>query len=256
MNTTALLENPGEVSADSTPAPSGPVVGVRTTRIYCRPVCRPGRAPKPENCVPFADAEAARASGYRACKQCRPDDAEPPARYRRSTKPAETLGYAVGPTPIGPALVAMTPRGICSIYILDGDDPSPGLERLRRENPHATITEDPAIGPYVERIVAYIVEGRPCDDLPLDLRGTPFQLRVWEALRTIPRGETVSYGDLARRLGLPPGASRAVGTACGSNPVGLIVPCHRVVRTGGGLGGYYWGLDRKKLLLELEQSRP
>jgi O-6-methylguanine DNA methyltransferase len=104
----------------------------------------------------------------------------------------------------------------------------------------------------IERAWAHIKEGEPCDDVPLDLRGTPFQLRVWNALREIPRGRTTTYGAIAAGLGLAPVAARAVGAACGANPVGLIVPCHRVVAASGGLGGYYWGLDRKQALLEWE----
>jgi AraC family transcriptional regulator of adaptative response/methylated-DNA-[protein]-cysteine methyltransferase len=97
------------------------------------------------------------------------------------------------------------------------------------------------------------IEGEPgSEEIPLDLRGTPFQVRVWEALRTIPVGETTTYGAIARGLGLAPGASRAVGAACGANPVAVLVPCHRVVPASGGLGGYRWGLDRKRRLLERE----
>src|SRR5205823_12097210 len=115
------------------------------------------------------------------------------------------------------------------------------------------LEEDAAFAEEIgSKVIAHVVDGEPCDDIALDLRGTPFQLQVWEALRAIPRGETTSYGALARAIGLPPGASRAVGAACGANPVSLVVPCHRVVRTGGGLGGYYWGLDRKRALLEME----
>jgi O-6-methylguanine DNA methyltransferase len=155
--------------------------------------------------------------------------------------------------PIGPILVAATDRGLCRLYVLDGDDPSPALARLRRDVPGAVFEEDEAFGREVaSRVTAHVVDGDPVDDIALDLRGTPFQLRVWDALRAIPRGETTSYGALGRAIGLPPGASRAVGAACGSNPVSLIVPCHRVLRTGGGLGGYYWGLDRKRALLEME----
>jgi len=253
MNTTALPNRATEeVDDERSTTESGPVVGVRTTRIYCRPLCRPGRAPKPENCVAFADAKAARAAGYRPCKQCRPDDPEPPARLR--TAVPETIRYGVGPVPIGFAFVAMTARGIRYLSILDTDDPTPSLKRLARENPGATLVADPSISKIIARIVAHLVEGESCDDLPLDLQGTPFQLKVWEAVRAIPHGKTVTYADLARSIGLPPGGARAVGTACGTNPVSLIVACHRVVRTGGGLGGYGWGLDRKQLLLDLEAN--
>jgi O-6-methylguanine DNA methyltransferase len=255
MNTTPLAEWPETRSSPRDPE-TGPVVGVRTTRIYCRTVCRPGRAPRPENCVPFLNAAAAREAGYRACKQCRPDDAEPPARLRNPA-PARpvTIRYGVGPTPVGFAFVAASPRGICALYLLDTPDASPALARLRREFPGASLEADAATADAViPRVVAHLTRGQPCHDLPLDLHGTPFQLRVWEALRAIPRGQTLTYGALAGALGLAPVAARAVGTACGANPVSLVVPCHRVVRSGGGLGGYYWGLDRKRALLDLERA--
>jgi O-6-methylguanine DNA methyltransferase len=203
--------------------------------------------------VPFLNARAARAAGYRPCKQCRPDDPEPPARLRERLAGPLTVRYGVGLTPVGFALVAATSRGVCALYLLDTPDASPALDRLRRKFPGATLEADPAAAEAVlPRVVAHLTDGVPCDDLALDLHGTPFQRRVWEALREIPRGRTTTYGALATFLGLPAVAARAVGTACGSNPVSLIVPCHRVLAAGGGLGGYYWGLDRKRALLDLE----
>jgi O-6-methylguanine DNA methyltransferase len=253
MNTLNALS--GSASTSSTTSPvemGGPVVGVRTTRIYCRPECRPGRAPKPENCVPFPDAAAARAAGYRACKQCRPDDAVPPKRLVRAEE--LEVRFGVGPVPIGLALVAMTPRGIRAIHLLDDEDPAAALERSRRQMPGARFVADPKMGAEIaSRVTAYLTEGRACDDLAFDLVGTPFQISVWQALRAIPWGETTTYGGLALSLGLPKGAARAVGTACGTNPVSLLIPCHRVVGAGGGLGGYYWGLERKQVLLDLER---
>ena len=100
-------------------------------------------------------------------------------------------------------------------------------------------------------VLAFVMEGATVDDLPLDLRGTQFQLRVWKAIRALPRGATTSYGASLKPSACR-GPPRTVGTACGANPVSLLVPCHRVVRSGGGLGGYEWGLDRKRTLLELE----
>jgi AraC family transcriptional regulator, regulatory protein of adaptative response / methylated-DNA-[protein]-cysteine methyltransferase len=223
-----------------------PVVGVRTTRIYCRPDCRPGRDPLPENCIPFLDAPAARAAGFRACKKCRPDEVRAP-RIR--------VGYATGTSPIGEVFVAATKRGLCALYVLTDDDLAPALDRLRDEWPDGDLIEDSEVGAtYLPRVLTHLVEGAPCDDVPLDLRGTPFQLRVWEALRAIPHGTTTTYGALAETLGLSASAARAVGTACGANPVSLLVPCHRVVRAGGGLGGYEWGLDRKQTLLDIESG--
>src|SRR5512135_666218 len=237
------------MSSPTLPPSLGPVVGVRTTRIYCRPVCRPGRAPRRDNCVPFLSPAVARAAGFRPCKQCRPDEVS-------DTEPdAQMIRYGMGETPLGFAFVATTDRGICGLYPLDREDAAPGLGRLRLEFPKAVLIEDhAAVETILARLRGYLYEGDPCSDLPLDPRGTPFQRRVWEALREIPRGETLTYGELAARLGLP-GAARAVGAACGANPISLLIPCHRVVRAGGAPGGYYWGLDRKLALLDLERGR-
>ena len=227
--------------------PASGIVGVRTTGIYCRPDCRPGRDPLPKNKVMFADTAEARSAGYRACKKCKPDG---PA-----TSPPETLRYAVGPGPIGPLVIAKTGRGIASLYVLDGDDPTPGLDRLRDRFPGSPLVEDVrALAPAFALVDDCVRRGRSCEGVALDLRGTPFQVRVWGALTQIPWGQTTTYGALARSLGLPTGAARAVGTACGTNPVSLIVPCHRVLHSGGGLGGYYWGLDRKAVLLDIERT--
>jgi O-6-methylguanine DNA methyltransferase len=151
--------------------------------------------------------------------------------------------------------VAATDHGVCAVYVLDSDDVASGLKRFREDFPNATYSVDPTLRQTViQRIVDHLGEGRPIDDLPLDLRrGTPFQRRVWQALLRIPRGETMTYAGVARALGVP-GAARAVGSACGANPVSLLVPCHRVVREGGALGGFGWGLERKRMLLDWEQS--
>jgi O-6-methylguanine DNA methyltransferase len=164
------------------------------------------------------------------------------------------VGYAVAPSPFGPAFVAATPRGVCALWLLTDEDPAPALARLCTRLPGASPAPDPSLAGVVDRALAHVIDGEPCDDIALDLRGTPFQLRVWDALRAIPRGETTTYGAIAEGLGLARVAARAVGAACGANPVGLIVPCHRVVAAGGGLGGYYWGLDRKQALLEWERG--
>jgi AraC family transcriptional regulator, regulatory protein of adaptative response / methylated-DNA-[protein]-cysteine methyltransferase len=163
------------------------------------------------------------------------------------------IRYAVGETALGHAFVALTERGLCLLFLLDDADPAPGLKRLRADFPEAELVEDvSALEPLLKRIRAHFHDGRACNELPLDLHGTPFQLRVWSALRTIPRGGTRTYGALAQQLGLPPGAARAVGAAVGANPVAVLVPCHRVIRANGELGGYRWGPDRKRALLDQE----
>jgi AraC family transcriptional regulator of adaptative response/methylated-DNA-[protein]-cysteine methyltransferase len=151
---------------------------------------------------------------------------------------------------LGHALVAATERGVCLVAFADAPR---GLEReLRQRFPEATIDPpDEAIERLAAAVVAAVDTGQPAD-VPLDLLGTAFQQRVWRALRDIPRGTTITYAELARRIGAPR-AVRAVGTACGANPAAVVVPCHRVVRGDGGLGGYRWGLARKKTLLARER---
>jgi AraC family transcriptional regulator, regulatory protein of adaptative response / methylated-DNA-[protein]-cysteine methyltransferase len=164
------------------------------------------------------------------------------------------IRFAVGPTPLGFAFVATTDLGVCALSPLEGADPSPALARLREENPAVELTEDgAAIAPVLDHLRTWFDGDQVRDDISLDLRGTPFQRQVWEALRTIPRGSTRTYGEIARQIGAPR-AARAVGAACGRNPVALLVPCHRVVRHNGDVGGFFWGTERKRVLLEWERS--
>jgi O-6-methylguanine DNA methyltransferase len=200
--------------------------------------------------VPFLDAATAREAGYRPCKQCRPDE----VGGRGLAGPPEPIGFGVGVTPIGLVFVARSDRGICRVDVLDDSEPAPALGRLTRAIAGAGPTEDPAgIRPIVARLSAYLSDGDPCDDLPIDARGTPFQRRVWAALQAIPRGQTRTYGQVAAEIGAA-GAARAVGAACGANPLLLLIPCHRVVGSGGSLGGFGAGLDRKRALLDLERA--
>lgn len=217
------------------------VIGVRTTRIYCRPDCRPGRSSLPQNRVVFENSASAREAGFRPCKKCKPD-----------AGPMETLRFGRAMTEIGGLFGVLSDRGLCALYLCDRSDPTP-VERLKRDFPGAELVEDhEAVRTVLERAVAHILHDDPIDGIELDLRGTEFQRKVWQALLAIPRGKTTTYGELTRSLGMESGAARAVGSACGANPVSLLVPCHRVLRSGGGLGGYYWGLLRKQALLELE----
>lgn len=165
-----------------------------------------------------------------------------------------TIRYAIGPTSIGHAFVAQTERGVCALYFLDENDPGPGLERIHRDYPDCQVEKDQkALEPVLERLREVIAGHEDAGAIPLDLRGTEFQRSVWDALCAIPRGQTRTYGQIAAALGQP-GAARAVGTACGANPVALLVPCHRALRTGGGLGGFRWGLEKKEMLLALEKA--
>jgi AraC family transcriptional regulator of adaptative response/methylated-DNA-[protein]-cysteine methyltransferase len=174
-----------------------------------------------------------------------------PATYSRGGR-GVNINYTIVASPLGRLLVATTERGVCAVRMGDNDQK---LEReLHEEFPHAEINHaDTALREPVEKILARLAHHEPRLDLPLDIRATAFQLRVWQKLREIPYGRTVSYGDVAKSLGNP-GAVRAVGRACATNPVALVIPCHRVVKEDKSLGGYRWGLDRKKTLLEAERA--
>lgn len=172
-----------------------------------------------------------------------------PATYGRGGRGA-TIRYTVVPTPLGLLLVAATDRGICRISL---GDTTAALERdLRTEYSAATITS--SAGPlsgWVQTIVRHLEGREPHLDLPLDIRATAFQQRVWSALRKIPYGSTRSYRDVAKAIHQP-GATRAVARACATNPVAIAIPCHRVLCEDGATGGYRWGAERKRLLLERE----
>jgi AraC family transcriptional regulator of adaptative response/methylated-DNA-[protein]-cysteine methyltransferase len=154
-------------------------------------------------------------------------------------------------TPLGTALVAATDKGVCAVKL--GSDAAELRTLLAEEFPAAELVREPLLE-LRARIAAFIAGEANLSRVPIDIRGTVFQLRVWGALRRIPRGETRTYGEIARAIGSP-AAVRAVGSACGANPVALLVPCHRAVRSDGGLGGYAWGLATKKRLLEIEKRR-
>ena len=174
-----------------------------------------------------------------------------PGEYRRGGAGA-SITFAIAPTSLGRMLVAATERGLCAVRF--GDNAAE-LERDLREEFHAAALQrdDAAMRKYVEPLLAAIRGENTIIDLPLDVRATAFQMKVWEKLRQIPRGETRSYSEVAREIGSP-SAVRAVARACASNPVALAVPCHRVVRSDGDLAGYRWGVERKKKLLERERT--
>lgn len=175
-----------------------------------------------------------------------------PATYSRGGRGAN-INYTIVDSCMGRLLVAMTERGVCAVRMGDRDRE---LERdLQLEFPHARINRDDAVlHATVQKILKHLDQHDPRLNLPLDVVATAFQRQVWEKLRAIPYGQTVSYGDVARALGKP-GAVRAVGRACATNPVALVIPCHRVVREDKSLGGYRWGLSRKRKLLEQESAR-
>ena len=170
-----------------------------------------------------------------------------PARYARGGRGLH-LRFATVATPLGRLLVAATERGVCAVTLGDSDV---ALEDgLRREYPEALLEKAPAdLAEWTARIARSLAEAVDLSTIPLDLRATTFQRRVWEALRVVPRGETRSYAELAAAIGKP-AAARAVASACAHNPAALVVPCHRVIRGDGSLGGYGWGLARKRELLK------
>ena len=165
----------------------------------------------------------------------------------------ERISYDIVATPLGMMLAAATARGLCRVAL--GEDAGELERRLREEFPSATLRRRPGtMRPAVAALRA-AAGGSPLQAaLPLDVRATAFQQKVWQALRAIPAGETATYAEIARRVGQP-GASRAVARACAANPLAIAVPCHRVVPASGGIGGYRWGSERKKKLLERESAR-
>lgn len=172
-----------------------------------------------------------------------------PGTYQRGGVGAR-IAYTVERCSLGRLLVAATAQGICAVKL--GDEDEVLEEALRAEFSEARLYRDAeSLGGWVAAIVRHLEGDLPHLDLPLDVQGTAFQRRVWQELQAIPPGETRSYGQVAEALGQP-GAARAVAQACAANPVALVVPCHRVVRQDGALGGYRWGIQRKKALLRRE----
>jgi len=180
-----------------------------------------------------------------------------PARFAQGGR-GETIGWTAAQSPFGWIVVGGTERGLCWLSLAGSK--TEAEETLRAEFPEATLRRDPTLGRWVDAAIVSVREGNDLvknqtSGQRLDLRGTVFQLRVWQALRQIPRGETRSYSQLARQLG-DPKATRAVARACATNRVALLVPCHRVVGASGSLTGYRWGVERKRQLLAAEQALP
>jgi AraC family transcriptional regulator of adaptative response/methylated-DNA-[protein]-cysteine methyltransferase len=174
-----------------------------------------------------------------------------PGKRRRGGS-GETIRFVTVPTPLGWALVAATGRGICMTALCD--DRESLAAALRQRFPQAQlVAEDAGLKQWADRIVRFITAPEQNLDLPLDIRGTAFQARVWRALQKIPLGKTASYTEIAATLGQPK-AVRAVAQACAANKLALIVPCHRVIRSDGDLGGYRWGQERKQALLDRERA--
>ena len=175
-----------------------------------------------------------------------------PTAYRAGGANTE-IRFAIGECSLGSILVARSERGICAISL--GDDPDALARDLQDRFPQARlIGDDPQFAALVARVVGLVEAPGVGLDLPLDVRGTAFQRRVWEALREIPAGSTASYAQIAEKIGAPKSV-RAVAQACGANRIAIAIPCHRVVRQDGHLSGYRWGVQRKRELLAREAGR-
>lgn len=203
--------------------------------------------------VSSATYEAGFASGRRVYEAAGDALGMTPGTYRRRGT-GVTIHYTAVPTSLGLLLVAVTERGVCSVSL--GDDEAALVGALRAEFPAAELARaSDTRDRLVDAVVAH-VEGRAgADELPLDVRATAFQWQVWRALQRIPEGATRSYQAVAEELGRPT-AARAVARACASNRIAVLIPCHRVVRGDGALGGYRWGIARKAALLAREGARP
>jgi AraC family transcriptional regulator of adaptative response/methylated-DNA-[protein]-cysteine methyltransferase len=175
-----------------------------------------------------------------------------PEAYRAGGR-GSTIRFAVAQCSLGALLVAASDHGLCAVQM--GDEPEALVRELQDRFARAElIGADTGFERWVAQVVGVVEAPGTGLDLPLDLRGTAFQRRVWAALRGIPAGETISYSQLAVRIGQPR-AARAVAAACAANPVAVLVPCHRVVRTDGSVSGYRWGVERKRELLARESTR-
>ncbi|MCY7277017.1 MAG: methylated-DNA--[protein]-cysteine S-methyltransferase [Phormidesmis sp. CAN_BIN44] len=163
----------------------------------------------------------------------------------------EDICYAIVQSPLDFLLIAATDRGLCSVQL--GDSIAELEAQLRTEFRQASIQQTDKLQDWMQTIVNYLNGNMPLPDLPCDVRATAFQIQVWEALKKIPIGTTVHYSEIACKIGQPTSV-RAVARACATNPIALLVPCHRATPKSGGLGGYRWGVDRKRALLDLEKS--
>lgn len=175
------------------------------------------------------------------------------SNYRRGGQ-GEAIDFAVAACSLGAILVACSAKGVCAVLL--GDDPDALTRELQDRFPRASLRgDDPSFAKQVALVVGFVEAPRIGLDLPLDIRGTAFQHRVWQALREVPAGQTASYAEIAQRIGAPK-AVRAVAQACAANLIAVAIPCHRVVRTDGSLSGYRWGVARKQALLLMEGGWP
>jgi AraC family transcriptional regulator of adaptative response/methylated-DNA-[protein]-cysteine methyltransferase len=228
------------------------VTGV-TPRAYAA-AHRSGRVRRgleqPDKSVTAAIYDAGFGSGGRFYEQANDWLGMTPTAYRDGAADTE-ITFAVGECSLGSVLVARTPKGVCAVLL--GDDPDALVRDLQDRFPRAAfVGGDATFERTVARVIGFVEQPARGLDLPLDIRGTAFQQRVWQALRRIPAGSTATYAEIAARIGAPNGA-RAVAQACAANPLAVAVPCHRIVRRDGSLSGYRWGAERKRELLDREK---
>jgi AraC family transcriptional regulator, regulatory protein of adaptative response / methylated-DNA-[protein]-cysteine methyltransferase len=215
---------------------------VKTTGVYCRPSCAP-RLARRENVEFHASCKEAERAGFRPCKRCRPNGSRP-------AEPSTTILFAAGECSLGSILVAASERGVCAVLL--GNDTDALIKNVRDRFPKAHLIRAAGdFGRLVSQIINFIEAPESGINFPLDLRGTAFQRRVWQALREIPVGATASYSEIAERIGSPQ-AVRAVAQACASNTIAVAIPCHRILRADDDISGYRWGVERKRALLERE----
>ena len=194
--------------------------------------------------------DAALSAGYSGTRALYQQPAALSPAQRRKKAAGEQLRYSIAPCPLGQVLLASSTKGICALLL--GDEPAELLAELQQRFAAAELrADDTGLGERLRQVLTQISEPQRAAQLPLDIRGTAFQQQVWRTLQQIPVGQTRNYAELAAQLGSHP---RAVARACASNPLGLLVPCHRVIASDGSLSGYRWGLTRKAALLEGEAS--
>jgi O-6-methylguanine DNA methyltransferase len=248
------------------------LIAVRTTNVFCRPGCA-APAPLPRHVERIATTREALFAGYRPCLRCRPLESNRPAPTEAELRRAERLRPVLRAarharrrrsgrgqivvrmlsTPLGPMLAGVTDDGVCLLEFTDRPMLPTNLDVVARRLRHRLVVgTHPLLDALQRQLDEYFAGGRRTFELPLVAPGSPFQERTWAALAAIPTGETLTYEELAIVAGRP-GAQRAAGTANGANRISLLVPCHRVIRKGGGLGGYGGGLWRKAWLLDHEQ---